>query len=161
MIDPHAYGIEVRRRNIDGDVMFEARIHELPDIAEYADTLEDAYALAVDAILSTADVLAQRGQTMPGPMVPADEWSGRVTLRVPKSLHRALASAADGEGCSLNQHIVNVLVYFTGFAHAERAAEAHWQAPVEPVMSSAKPRHLRLVASQEYSLQSEPTYAVG
>ena len=94
MIDPHSYGIEVRRRNLDGEVMFEARVRELPDIAEYADSHQDAYELAVDAVETTARLLAERGRSMPQPVEPADDWSGRVTLRLPKSLHRALAGAA-------------------------------------------------------------------
>jgi predicted HicB family RNase H-like nuclease len=151
MIDPHAYGIEVRRRRIDGEVMFEARVRELPDVAEYADTFEEAYALALDTVATTAKILAERGRAMPGPMEPVDEWSGRVTLRVPKSLHCALSDAADIEGCSLNQHIVNVLSYFTGYAHAERAADAHWQPqPAAVKVAPKRGRHLHLVQSQDY-----------
>lgn len=158
MIDPHAYGIEVRRRRIDGDDVFEARVRELPDLAEYADTADEAYALAVDAIATTAKVLGEHGEAMPPPLQPADEWSGRVTLRVPKSLHRALSEAADAEGCSLNQHIVNVLVYFTGYAHAERAAEAHWRPG--PAAASVKKSHaiLRVVSSNNYPDPSPSGY---
>jgi predicted HicB family RNase H-like nuclease len=132
MIDPHAFGIEIRHRVIDGETVFEARVRELPDLAEYADTADEAYELAVDAVSTTAAVLAEHGKPMPPPLEPVDEWSGRVTLRVPKSLHRALAEAAEAEGCSLNQHMVNVLSYFTGYAHAEHAADSHWQAQPEP-----------------------------
>lgn len=161
MIDPHAYGIEVRRRTIDGEVVFEARVRELPDLAEYADTFEEAYALAVDAVETTAKVLAERGRAMPSPMEPVEDWSGRVTLRLPKSLHRALDEAAEAEGCSLNQHIVNVLGYFTGYAHAERAAEAHWQAQTVAVeVVTKRSRHLHLVHSQEYPV-NQAQYAHG
>ena len=152
MIDPHAYGIEVRRRVMDGEALFEARVRELPDLAEYADTFDETYALAVDAIETTARVFAEHGRAMPAPVEPVDDWSGRVTLRVPKSLHRALAEAADVEGCSLNQHIVNVLGYFAGYAHAESAAGAHWQ--VQPSAVEQTPRkqaHLRIVFSQKYA----------
>lgn len=122
MIDPHAYGIEVRRRDIDGELVFEARIRELPDVAEYADSPEEAYELAIDSVLTSAELLAEHGKAMPAPQEPMDDWSGRVTLRLPKSLHRALARTAEMEGCSLNQQIVNVLTYFTGCTHAEQAA---------------------------------------
>lgn len=159
MIDPHAYGIEVRRRSIDGEVVFEARVRELPDLAEYADTADEAYALAADAVATTAKVFAERGKAMPAPLQPADEWSGRVTLRVPKSLHRALSNAADIEGCSLNQHIVNVLVYFTGFAHAERAAEAHWQPEPKPVVKTTTGRPtLTVVSSRTYPAPTQSGY---
>lgn len=160
MIDPHAYGIEVRRRSIDGEEVFEARVRELPDLAEYAGTADEAYALAVDAIATTARVFSERGKPMPAPLQPADEWSGRVTLRVPKSLHRALSEAADLEGCSLNQHIVNVLVYFTGFVHAERAAEARWQPEPKPTVVAATNRPmLRVVSSRTYSAPQPSGYA--
>ncbi|TAL72329.1 MAG: toxin-antitoxin system HicB family antitoxin [Rhodanobacter sp.] len=150
MIDPHAYGIELQRRVIDGETVFEARVRELPDLTEYADTAEEAYALALDAIETTTTAFAEMGREMPVPMEPMDEYSGRVTLRVPRSLHRALAMAADEEGCSLNQHIVNLLSYFTGYAHAEKAAEAHWR-PVgsDDVVASRQP-DLKLVKSFTY-----------
>lgn len=158
MFDPNAYGIEVRRRTIDGEAVFEARVRELPDVAEYADTAEEAYALALDTIAATAKMLAERGKAIPAPVEPVDEWSGRVTLRVPKSLHRALAAAADAEGCSLNQHIVNVLGYFAGYAHAQRAAEAHWQVP-EPVPVVRGRPSLKVVSCEEYP--AEPAYSHG
>lgn len=122
MIEPHAYGIEVRRRDIDGELVFEARIRELPDVAEYADSPEEAYELAIDNILTSVETLAKHGKAMPAPQAPATDWSGRVILRLSRPLHRALARIAETEGCSLNQQIVNVLTYFTGCTHAEQAA---------------------------------------
>lgn len=160
MIDPHAYGIEVRRRDLDGETVFEARVRELPDLAEYADTAAEAYELAVDAITTTTEVLAERGRSMPAPQEPVDDWSGRITLRLPKSLHRTLSETAETEGNSLNQYIVNVLSYFSGYAHAERAAQAHWQsAPPNPARNSKRRSHLTVVASHDYP--EPPRYAHG
>jgi predicted HicB family RNase H-like nuclease len=34
-------------------------------------------------------------------------------------LHRALAKAADSEGVSLNQHLTNVLNYYSGYAQGK------------------------------------------
>ncbi len=116
MIDPHAYNITVRRSKFEGEVCFEARVRELPDLAEYGDTFEETYALAIDAIETTAEVFTGKGKPMPVPQEVADDYSGRVTLRLPKSLHRALAESAGEEGVSLNQHLVNILAYFSGFA---------------------------------------------
>lgn len=128
-IDAHAYNITVRRGEFEGEMLFEARIRELPDLVAYADTAEEAYTLAVDAIETTAEAFAERGRTMPAPSVPADDFSGRVTLRLAKSLHRALAEAADAEGVSLNQHLVNVLSYYAGFATGRRhEGKSLWQA---------------------------------
>ena len=116
MIDPHDYNITIRRSEFEGEVCFEARVKELPDLAEYGDTFEEAYALVIDAIETTVEVFAEKGKPMPVPQEVADDYSGRVTLRLPKSLHRVLAESAEEEGVSLNQHLVNILAYFSGFA---------------------------------------------
>ncbi len=118
MIDPTKYTITVRKGLFDDEECFEARVAELPDVAEYADSFDEAYALAIDTIETTAAIFEQQGKTMPLPFVPADDYSGRVTLRLPKSLHRALTKAANSEGVSLNQHLTNVLNYYSGYANA-------------------------------------------
>jgi predicted RNase H-like HicB family nuclease len=114
-IDSHAYNISIRRGLFDGEALFEARVKELPDVAEYGETYEEAYDLAVDTIETTAKLLVEKGRGMPLPQSPADDFSGRVTLRLPKSLHRSLAESAESERVSLNQHLVNVLGYFSGY----------------------------------------------
>lgn len=125
--DSNAYNITLRRADIEGEVCFEARVRELPDVVEYADSAEEAYALAVDTIGTTFEVLAEKGQVMPVPHAPADDFSGRVTLRLPRSLHRALAEAADHEGVSLNQHLVDILSYYSGFAAGRQSDPVPWK----------------------------------
>tara|TARA_B100000809_G_scaffold157716_1_gene155002 strand:- start:149 stop:325 length:177 start_codon:yes stop_codon:yes gene_type:complete len=44
--DASLYNISVRKGNFDGDITFEATVKELPDVAEYAATHEEAYLLA-------------------------------------------------------------------------------------------------------------------
>jgi predicted HicB family RNase H-like nuclease len=121
MIDASKYTITVRKGLFDGEECFEARIAELPDVAEYADSFAEAYNLAIDTIETTDEIFAERGKTMPPPIIPADDYSGRVTLRLSKSLHRALAKTADDEGVSLNQHLTNILNYYAGYANAEKS----------------------------------------
>lgn len=125
------YGITVRRVIEEGEPCFEARVRELPDVVEYADTFEEAYELAIDTIETTAEALAEQGRAMPGPQPPADDFSGRITLRVPKTLHRALAHLAEDEGVSLNQHIVTVLSYYVGVQAPSRKG-AVWRASSSP-----------------------------
>jgi len=117
MIDPTKYTITVRKGLFDNEECFEARVAELPDVVEYADSFDEAYALAIDTIETTAAIFEEQGKTIPQPIIPADDYSGRVTLRLPKSLHRALAKAANSEGVSLNQHLTNVLNYYSGYAN--------------------------------------------
>jgi predicted HicB family RNase H-like nuclease len=121
MIDASKYTITVRKGLFDGEECFEARIAELPDVAEYADSFAEAYNLAIDTIETTAELFAEQGKLMPPPIIPADDYSGRVTLRLSKSLHRVLAKTADDEGVSLNQHLTNILNYYAGYANAEKS----------------------------------------
>ena len=62
-----------------------------------------------------APMLEEHGKSVPPPIVPMDDYSGRVTLRLPKTLHRALAMAADEEGVSLNSYLVSLLSQFSAF----------------------------------------------
>jgi len=142
-IDPHAYNINIRRDTFEGEVLFEARVKELPDVAEYGETYAEAYDLAVDTIETAAEAYAEQGRAFPAAQVPADDYSGRVTLRLPRSLHRAASVAAEAEGVSLNQHLVNVLSYFSGFAAARQADEvAPWRSM--PHQDRGKPGKARL-----------------
>lgn len=116
MFDPYAYTITVQKRNIDGDVCYEARVKELPDQIVYGDTHNEAYDLIIETIETTAVLFAKIGKPMPTPLVPDDEdHSGRVTLRLPKSLHKTLVVRADSECVSLNQLISTALAHFEGF----------------------------------------------
>lgn len=150
-VDPRAYNITVRRGEFEGELLYEARVKELPDLVEYAETSEDAYELAVDAIDTTATAMAERGVAMPTPMEPANDYSGRVTLRIARSLHRALAEAAEAESVSLNQHLVNVLTYFSGFAAGSHATDTNgpwYTVQAAPKAASTRHPHLRVVNSR-------------
>lgn len=126
-IDPRAYNITVRRDIFDDVELYEARVKELPDLVEYGETYPEAYELAIDTIATAAVAYHEQGRAFPAAQIPADDYSGRVTLRIPRSLHRALAEASDAEGVSLNQHMVNVLSYYSGFAAASAMQpEAPW-----------------------------------
>lgn len=131
-VDAQAYNITVRRGEFEGELLYEARVRELPDLMEYGETFHEAYELAVDAIETTAVALTEHGRAMPAPVEPADDYSGRVTLRIARSLHRALAEAAETEGVSLNQHLVNVLTYYSGFAAGQGPKAVQARRKCEP-----------------------------
>ena len=70
--------------------------------------------LVIDTIEIAATVFDEEGRSFPPPTVVQESFSGRVTLQLSKSLHRALAGSAVDEGVSLNLHLVNVLTYDQG-----------------------------------------------
>lgn len=65
--DPHAYTITIQKVRIDSDDYFESTIKELPDAAMYGETTQEAYALAIDTIETTAVMLEEAGREMPNP----------------------------------------------------------------------------------------------
>lgn len=110
--DPEQYTISVRKEVVEGELLFVARVAELPDIQEFADCHTDAYAFAIETIRTAYDLCLENEIPFPEPLIISDESldaSGRVTLRMPKSLHAQLIRTADKEGVSLNQYIVSAL----------------------------------------------------
>ena len=70
-INAHTYNISIRQDTFEGEVLFEARVKELPDLAEYGESYEEAYDLAVDAIETAHKAFAQKGRVFPQATVPA------------------------------------------------------------------------------------------
>jgi predicted HicB family RNase H-like nuclease len=111
MTDAERYAITVRKVRIEGEDLWRATVRELPDVAEFADTREIAISLATDAIESLMEDAKVEGRPFPEPIEDDDEYSGRVTVRLPKSVHRAVALQADEEGISINSYIIASLTY--------------------------------------------------
>ena len=153
MIDPRAYSITVRRSDFEGEVCFEARVKEFPDLAEYGETFEEVYALAIDAIETTAEIFSEKGKSLPDPMTVMNVYSGRVTLRLPKGLHRALAIRADSECVSLNQYLVSALSYFSG--HDAVSSEARYQSGWYSITREISPARKRVVVNVDERKKAE------
>ena len=152
-INANAYNITIRRAEIEDEILFEARIKEFPDVIEYADSSEDAYELAIDTIETAYEYFKEIGDAMPAPHVPSDDYSGRVTLRMPKSLHQSVSEAAAYESVSLNQYIVSALSYFSGFAHGQKTAlDAPWRTvtiTTKPTKTPTRRSHLTVISNNE------------
>lgn len=111
MINPADYTITVKRVIADGEPVFRASVRELPHLAEYADSYTEAYELVLDAIQTLYEAAKESERDFPIPSSDESDFSGRVTLRMPKSLHRQMSDQAVAEGISFNQYLVSVLSY--------------------------------------------------
>lgn len=148
MINPNDYTITVKRVSLDGEFVYRATIRELPHLVEYADSHEEAYALAHDAIQTLYEAAKQEGREFPAPSRDEVEFSGRVTLRIPKGLHRQLSEQADAEGVSFNHFLATVLAfaaarstaYFGSFAIATQIAQSNYQSPLIKILADEKSR---------------------
>lgn len=142
------YSIAVRQTEVDGELLFEARVKEFSGLVAYESDPHEAYQSALALIEDSLEILAAEGTKLPAPVEPEMEYSGRVTLRLPRSIHKILAEAAESDDCSLNQHIVNSLCESIGFHRAQDDASFAWYSQTtksKPVVM--KKRHLTIVRS--------------
>lgn len=115
--DPSAYTIIVRRVTMNGAAVFHGKVVELPDLEAFEPTYENAYNFLVDAIQTAKAAFDEQGRHFPAPSPgETSEYSGRVTIRMPKWLHARLDLAAQADGTSLNQYMVAVLASAPGAA---------------------------------------------
>ena len=116
-VDAHRYNISVRKTEVDGDLMFEATVRELPDVATYGESFGEAYEAAIGVIEDLAAEAAQAHKTFPEPS-SRESASGRVTLRLPKSLHALASQKSVAEGMSLNSFLTSLISYGLGGGYA-------------------------------------------
>jgi len=124
--DPHSYTVTVKRVVEDGERLFKATVKELPHLAEFGDSHEEVYERAIDAINALRNMAEEMGHKFPSPSIDDEIFSGRVTLRMPKSLHRSATNMADREGVSLNQFLVAAIAEKVG-----STSMLAWSSPVK------------------------------
>jgi len=89
---------------------FFAKVRELEGCMTEGDTLEEVYEMIEDAKRAWLEVALEEGIDIPLPESMREEnYSGRILLRLPKSLHKKLAESAKKEGISINAYIISLL----------------------------------------------------
>lgn len=92
----------------DTDGGYVAEIKDLPGCLTQGETLEETMTNINEARELCLETVYENGDKIPLPSTD-DNYSGKLLLRMPKTLHHRLAEAADEEGVSLNQYIVFLL----------------------------------------------------
>ena len=95
------------------DGSFRAEIPEFPGCIALADTAPEALAMLEEVAASWLESALSKGQRIPEP-IENSEFSGKLVLRMPKSLHKKAAFMAEREGVSLNQFIVTAVAMNVG-----------------------------------------------
>lgn len=102
------YPIVLNQFYDDGELVFSAEIKELPGLKVYGDSYSDVLNEIALAKTSWIEFNMELGRDIPEPIEEIN-YSGRVTLRIPKSLHRELKARADAESVSLNSFLNYIL----------------------------------------------------
>lgn len=94
----------------DDEVEWGVEFPDLPGCVGGGDTVEEAIAMAKDAQKAWIGAALDSGEMLPTPTTPeTSDYSGKFTLRLPKTLHRSLALRAEDEGVSINQLILYLI----------------------------------------------------
>mgnify|MGYP005865702923 CR=1 FL=1 len=91
-----------------------AEIPDLPGCMSDGETREEALKNLDEAKRAWITAALEQGQKVPLPKKEEDEYSGKLTLRMPKVFHRELARTAEKERVSLNQLILNLISFGYG-----------------------------------------------
>lgn len=85
---------------------YTATIGEFPGCLAEGETAEEAVANVREAAIDWMEAAQRQGQTIPEPTAVSNTYSGKIALRLPRSLHRKAVEIASAEGTSLNQFLV-------------------------------------------------------
>jgi antitoxin HicB len=99
------------------DGSFRAEIQEFPGCIALAPTESEALLVLQEVAAEWIDATLAKGQLIPEPTEDSG-YSGKLVLRLAKSLHRKAAYAANRDGVSLNQFIVTALAEHVGAVNA-------------------------------------------
>jgi len=96
-----------------------AEVPELDGCMSDGETPDDALSNVADAIECWLAAAVETNAPIPKPSSHNYQgYSGKFTLRMPKTLHRSLAHMAEREGVSLNQLVNSLLAQAYGREHA-------------------------------------------
>ncbi|NPV81726.1 MAG: type II toxin-antitoxin system HicB family antitoxin [Firmicutes bacterium] len=104
-----------------------AEIPELNGCCSDGATPEEALQNLKGAKAAWFRAVTKRGGNIPLPSGSQEEYSGKFTLRMPKSLHRRLATTAAAEGVSLNQYVLSLIS--GNFAMDQAMKQCSWRTP--------------------------------
>lgn len=96
---------------------------DLPGCISCGETIDAAVANAMDAKRAWLEAALEDGISIRKPD-SLDAYSGQFKLRIPRSLHRALAEHSQEEGISMNQYCVYLLSRNDAVRHPAASAEA-------------------------------------
>ncbi|WP_422445540.1 type II toxin-antitoxin system HicB family antitoxin [Thermoanaerobacterium sp. DL9XJH110] len=125
MNEEKKYGLKISLLSEEDGGGYFIEVPDLPGCMTDGDTLEEAIQNAKQAIDSWIEAAKAEGKPIPEPSYykDEDEYSGKLTIRIPKRLHKELAEIAQEEGISLNQLILYALSKEAGRKEVSASSE--------------------------------------
>jgi predicted RNase H-like HicB family nuclease len=110
----------------DQDTAYVAVCPEFPRLSGIGKTAESALTELRDVLQEALEVYREEGWPLPALAKDAG-YSGQFRVRVPRSLHAALAARADVEGVSMNLLVTQYLAHGLGHDPALPQAEREYR----------------------------------
>ena len=118
----HRYSVFLRRTEEDGEPVYEANFREFgSSLSAYGETpakaLNQLYKDGKDFI----EILMEDGKEVPEPYTeqPWEDFSGKITVRMPRWLHYKLWQLAEEDGISLNSYVITALSSISENRHCQ------------------------------------------
>jgi antitoxin HicB len=106
------YSVRISRLAEEDGGGWLAEIPELEGCKSDGETPDEALFNIQDALEGWLEAAEEDNKPIPSPeCYQHEEYSGKFTLRLPKSLHRFLSKQAEREGVSLNQFILTLISF--------------------------------------------------
>ena len=137
---------------------FAAMIPEFPGCITQGDTPSDAYARLHEAALAWIEAAQDLGQPIPDPQ-EENTYSGKFALRMPASLHKDAAEAAERDGTSLNQFVIAAIAERIGanklYALLSKKIEVLWAGEAERRLKAYREGDNRVVQADRVSEKAQ------
>jgi predicted RNase H-like HicB family nuclease len=109
VFDPTLYRMAIQSVDIEGERLLKATVRDLPDVAVFGYSYDEVAKQVLDVIARLHQAAVDHGRPFPKPSESSEAATGRVTLRLPRSLHAEVEACAQDDDVSLNTWIVSAL----------------------------------------------------
>lgn len=112
------YGFKVSQMTNEGKTFWIVESTELKGCVAQGDTIEEALKDFEQNEVAWLEAAKEYGIPIPKPQTTQNEYSGKFTIRIAKSIHKKLTELACEEGISLNQLVNDILCEGIGYKRA-------------------------------------------
>lgn len=147
----------------EDDGTFRAEVLEFSGCIATGDTAAEAIACVEEAAKEWIVAALSQGQKIPDP-AENTEFSGKLVLRLPRSLHKKSARFAERDGVSLNQLIITSLANYVGQSEVRKnqiseiktinvvSINEQYTWNINAIPSNSSPRQFQLSSLKERTL---------
>jgi len=157
------YSILLHEVDDDGERYWIAELPELPGCKSHGSTVEEAVKSVEEAKRDWILDSLEKGEEVPIPVV-RERYSGKILLRMSRSLHRALSLMAEAEKLSLNQLIVTILAKEIGGFSILNCAEQkidNLLDRISDVLEEERAQSSKLLRILVHSYEAQQYFVVG